>query len=362
MASIPLSGLAQDAVPAGFEPIFNGRDLSGWYGMRDVKPAELAKMTDEQPIRSSTQEDIGKHWRVEDGVLVNDGQGLYLTTNKDYGDFELLVEYKTVAQGRQRNLPPRRFPRCRSGIPPTRANGNSAPTRAREGSGTTARARPAKTRSKLMDKPFGEWNQFRIHMIGNRVTVHLNGEKVVDNAVMENYYDRDNPALREGSDPIADARRRNPLAQHLRPRDPPHGRRKESWRGGCRRVRVHQPVQRQGSRRLAGAVDNYEVLDGAIVCKKGKGGSIYSKEEYADFALRFEFKLPPGGNNGLAIRSPGKGRPGVRRRCARLQILDNTRRKIRGCSTPDSTTVRSTGWCPPHAATCGRSASGTTRK
>ena len=41
---------------------------------------------------------IRRHWRVEDGVLVNDGKGLYLTTERDYGDFELLVDYRTVAK------------------------------------------------------------------------------------------------------------------------------------------------------------------------------------------------------------------------------------------------------------------------
>ena len=42
-------------------------------------------------------EDIKKHWSVENGELVNDGKGLYLTTEKNFGDFELTLEYKTVA-------------------------------------------------------------------------------------------------------------------------------------------------------------------------------------------------------------------------------------------------------------------------
>ena len=52
---------------------------------------------------------------------------------------------------------------------------------------------PGKDPSKLMDKPFGEWNKFQIIMIGERVTIYLNGEKVVNNAVMENYFDRKIP-------------------------------------------------------------------------------------------------------------------------------------------------------------------------
>jgi Domain of Unknown Function (DUF1080) len=57
----------------------------------------------------------------------------------------------------------------------------------------------------------------------------------------------------------------------------------------------------------AGPVENYEIVDGAIVCKPKSGGTIYTKETYADFVVRFEFKLPPAGNNGLAIRYPGTG-------------------------------------------------------
>ena len=58
-----------------------------------------------------------------------------------------------------------------------------------------------------------------------------------------------------------------------------------------------------------GPVDQYEVVDGALKCKPNSGGTIFTSEEYEDFVARFEFKLPPGGNNGLAIRYPGKGDP-----------------------------------------------------
>lgn len=72
----------------------------------------------------------------------------------------------------------------------------------------------------------------------------------------------------------------------------------------------------------AGAVDNYEVRDGAIVCKPGKGGTLHTKEPYGDFVVRFEFLLPPGGNNGLAIRYPGSGDPAYTGMCE-LQVLDS---------------------------------------
>lgn len=73
----------------------------------------------------------------------------------------------------------------------------------------------------------------------------------------------------------------------------------------------------------AGPVDNYQVVDGAIVCKPGKGGTIHTKEEFGDFVVRLEFKVPAGGNNGLAIRYPGQGDTAYVGMCE-LQVLDDT--------------------------------------
>ena len=83
----------------------------------------------------------------------------------------------------------------------------------------------------------------------------------------------------------------------------------------------------------AGPVDNYEVKDGAIVCKPGKGGTIYTKEEYGDFVVRLEIKIPPGGNNGLAIRYPGTGDTAYVGMCE-LQVLDDNYEKVRGKIDP----------------------------
>jgi hypothetical protein len=75
-----------------------------------------------------------------------------------------------------------------------------------------------------------------------------------------------------------------------------------------------------------GAVENYEVRDGAITCKPGKGGVLHTKEKYGDFMARVEFKLPPAGNNGLAIRYPGKGDPAYAG-MTELQVLDDGHEK-----------------------------------
>ena len=72
-----------------------------------------------------------------------------------------------------------------------------------------------------------------------------------------------------------------------------------------------------------GAVDNYEVKDGALMCRPGQGGTLYTVAEYSDFIVQLEFNLPPGGNNGLAIRYPGKG-DAAYAGMTELQVLDDT--------------------------------------
>ncbi len=68
-----------------------------------------------------------------------------------------------------------------------------------------------------------------------------------------------------------------------------------------------------------GAVQGYTVEDGAIVCRKG--GNLYTAKPYSNFILRLEFKVPPGGNNGLGIRSGVQGNPAYS--AMELQVLDN---------------------------------------
>src|SRR5262249_44835015 len=48
------------------------------------------------------------------------------------------------------------------------------------------------------DKPFGEWNHFRIVMIGENVSVWLNDKLVVDDTPLENYFDRKQPVYALG--------------------------------------------------------------------------------------------------------------------------------------------------------------------
>ncbi|MCA9055559.1 MAG: DUF1080 domain-containing protein [Planctomycetaceae bacterium] len=74
-----------------------------------------------------------------------------------------------------------------------------------------------------------------------------------------------------------------------------------------------------------GATENYTITDGVLVCQPEKGGNIYTDDEFADFVLRFEFRLTPGGNNGIGIRVPDGGHASTEG--MEIQILDDTHPK-----------------------------------
>jgi hypothetical protein len=183
---------------------------------------------------------------------------------------------------------------------------------------------PGKDPAELADKAFGEWNSFRIRQVGARTSVWLNGKHVVDNAIMENYFDRPAPLFAKG--PVClqthggEIRWRNIYIREI-PADEAAAILAERDAGGFESVFNGSDLNGWG-----GATANYEVVDGAIRCKEGKGGILHTTEEFANFVVRVEFLLPPGGNNGLAIRTDGTGDPAYDAMCE-LQVLDSEHEK-----------------------------------
>ena len=307
--------IAQNIPPEGFEALFNGKDLKGWFGHGTKDPRTLWKMSPEElkKHQEETLKDINAHWSVKDGELINDGKGLYLTTKKDYKDFELLLEYKTVPKA-DSGIYLRGVPQVQIWDPTEEAKWKIGADKGSGGLWNNSKGAPGKDPLKRMDKPFGEWNKFHIIMIGERVTVYLNNEKVVDNVVMENFFDRKIPIFEKGPIQLqthgGEIRWKNIFIREITSDNDKgyqtlfNGKDLSGWHG---------------------AVNNYEVVDGSIMCKKGKGGTLYAKEEYGDFSFRFEFQLPPGGNNGIAVRSPGKGDPAWE--AYEIQVLDDTAKK-----------------------------------
>ncbi|MDR1789494.1 MAG: DUF1080 domain-containing protein [Opitutaceae bacterium] len=193
LCAVSINAAGADKAPAGFTPLFNGRDLSGWWGAKTEDPRGYMALSAEAFARKreASLADIRAHWRVENGELVNDGRGLYLTTDKFYGDFELLLEYKALPLG-DSGVYLRGCPQVQiwdSTNPKEQKNG------AEKGSGALWNNK-GEGRFPLVkaDKPFGEWNTLRVRMVGERVWVWLNGQQTVAGAVLENYYDRKKPA------------------------------------------------------------------------------------------------------------------------------------------------------------------------
>ena len=58
---------------------------------------------------------------------------------------------------------------------------------------------------------------------------------------------------------------------------------------------------------IKGHGPGYIVKEGVLVCPKEGGGNLFTAKEYKDFVFRFEFKMEPGGNNGVGIRAPLEG-------------------------------------------------------
>jgi len=293
--------------PEGFTALFNGSDLSGWHGMPHFDPRKLAAMSDEERANhiATWTDDAKEHWSVDGYELVNDGHGAYLTTDKDFGDIELLIEYKTVA-GADSGIYLRATPQVQ--IWDTTEAGGKWKIGADKGSGglwNNSKGAPGKDPLVLADKPFGEWNSFRIVQIGDRTSVWLNGKQVVDQAPMENFWDREQPLLAKGPIQLqthgGEIRWRNIFIREIPTEE-------ANTALGDRESQGFETVF--NGKDLAGwegPIENYTIEDGAIVCKPGTGGTIYTSDEYQDFVVRVEFKLPPGGNNGLAIRYPGSG-------------------------------------------------------
>jgi len=194
------SSTAADQPPAGFMPLFNQTDLIGWWGAETEDPRKYLAMGPEafKEKHDKSQEDIHRHWRVENGELVNDGRGPYATTDREYGDIELLIEYKTVAKA-DSGIYLRATPQVQ--IWDYTKEGGKWDRGAEKGSGglfNNSAGAPGRDPLVLADKPFGEWNSFRILQASNITTVYLNDKLVVDHAVMENFWDRRQPLFPKG--------------------------------------------------------------------------------------------------------------------------------------------------------------------
>ena len=330
MLAAPLMRAADEAVnqpPAGFEALFDGKTLAGWHGRQGTySPYEEAKLSPEEHAARQKQwdADLAAHWRVDadKGEIVNDGHGVYLATTKDYGDMELWVDWLMVSHNGDSGIYLRSVPQVQIWDPENpREVKNGAP----KGSGALwndAAENPGKWPLVRADNPIGQWNRIHLKMVGSRVWVWLNDKQTVDGAILDNYFDKTRPIRPRGPIELqthgSEMRFRNIYVREIPSGEANEMLDKVSGTEGYKSVFNGKDFTGWG-----GPIDEYEVKDGAIVCKPHKGGTIHTIEEFGDFEVKVEFKLPPAGNNGLAIRYPGHGDTAYVGMCE-LQILDDT--------------------------------------
>lgn len=182
--------------PEGFTALFNGKDLAGWKGLV-ADPKKRAAMSAAQLAAEQEKADelMRTNWKLEDGALAYRGKSFdNLCTVKDYANYELLVDWK-IEPYSDSGLYLRGSPQVQIWDPHTK------PTKAGSEVGSGGFYNNQKNPSKALkvaDKPIGEWNRFRILMVGEKTHIFLNGELVVRDTTLENYWDRSQPIYPTG--------------------------------------------------------------------------------------------------------------------------------------------------------------------
>lgn len=190
--TVPAVFAADNTPPEGFTALFNGKDLTGWKGLV-ADPEKRAQMKPEELAAAQKVADakMNAHWKAVDGVIVFDGKGDSLCTAKDYGDFEMYVDWKIEKAGDSGIY--------LRGSPQVQIWDTANPSAGGVGSGGLYNNQKNPSQPTIVaDNTVGQWNTFYIKMVGDKVTVKLNDKLVTDNVTMENYWDRSKPIYPTG--------------------------------------------------------------------------------------------------------------------------------------------------------------------
>ena len=352
---VPPAVSREPRMPAGFRALFNGKDLTGWHGRGHVDPRSVWALsaTAQEAEPSKDREEFEKHWTVENGELVNDGDGAYATTDEEFGDIELRIEYRTVAKA-DSGIYLRGNPQVQ--IWDTTEAGGKWDRGAAIGLGRPleqlARRARARIRSSRPTSPSASGTRCASSRSASARWVWLNDKPVVDGARMENYWDRALPLLAQRADPAPDARRRDPLAEHHGPRIAPDEANRSGSRSATRRASRRSSTARTGP---AGPDRRRTTRSwtARITCKPGKGGTIFTKRGVRRLRRAAGVQAPA-----RRQQRPGDPLSGRRRRRLRRDVRDADARRrrpeVRARSIRGRPRVRLRDGRRPRAATCGR--------
>lgn len=311
--------LTQMPKDKGFSPMFNGKNLDGWQGMLlDGNPIKIAKLSESE--RKKAQEEANremlKNWSVKDGQIIFNGHGANLVSTKKYRDFEMIVDWKITRKGDSGIY--------LRGTPQVQIWDTSlVEVGAQVGSGGLYNNNTDNIRDplKVADNPVGDWNTFRIIMVGEFVTVYLNGQRVVDNVRMDNFWDRNIPIFEEGTIELQahgnELAFRDIYVKEINTAE--IGLTEEEKADGFKSLFNGINLDGWQGNKIGYFAENGELV---ALPKNGGVGNLFTNDEYSDFIIRFDFQLTHGANNGLGIRSPLKGDPAYYG--MELQILDDT--------------------------------------
>ncbi|QVL32152.1 DUF1080 domain-containing protein [Telmatocola sphagniphila] len=201
------AGPKDNIPPEGFIALFNGKDLTGWQGHTDLKErATLGakRLKEVQDMRNGL---MAETWTVKEGVINHKPKidktgkkiGCSLQTVRDYGNFEMYVDWKIEKAG-DSGIYVRGTPQIQiwdsdnldESLKADWGTGSGGLWNNNLKTGVDPKS-IGKTPLVKADKPVGEWNTFHIRMVGNKVTVYLNGKLVVDDKALDPYFDRTKP-------------------------------------------------------------------------------------------------------------------------------------------------------------------------
>lgn len=289
--------------PKGFVSLFEGKDLTGWKGLVE-NPEERVRMAPDQlaKAQAAADDEMRQHWSVDGDTLYFDGAGSHLCTVRPYEDFEMMVDWKIEAGG-DSGIYLRGSPQVQIWDPAQWPQGSGGLYNNKIGPADPLVA---------ADRPIGEWNRFRIIMVGEKVTVYLNDTLVVDNVVLENYWNREKP-IYPAEQIELQAHGSKVWWKNIFVREIPRG---EGW------TALFNGKDLSGWEQIGGEqAQIWHASDGILYTEGEGGGWLSTTAQYSDFEIELEFNVPKGGNSGLFIRAPRDGNPAYAG--SEVQILDD---------------------------------------